>query len=230
MKKISSPSPQRRSSASTPQRRPSSASKPSRSNNVNRVARDDDDDVNNEIIGSMRNLSLINKTSKVEYDNNIIQKVATKFHIGSFVHQNLITWTKDVFTNIGPNKKEISYHIELKRLLLSKGFDVGYEVPLKYERQGEKAVIRRVDLIISMPGISEQILIECKAKKKINKKDFEQVIFYRQHFGISDCYLINFRHNPEVLRLKKDDVDTAVRKTATTPVKHKTATPIKCKK
>ena len=204
MKKISSPSPQRP--------RCSSASKPSRNSNVKpRVARDDQhDDVNYKCIGSMRNLSLVDKTSKLESKKNkvvIKEKVTTtKIQIGSFVHQNLITWTRNVFTTIGPNKKEISYHIELKRLLLSKGFDVGYEVPLKYERQGEKtAVIRRVDLILSMPGISEQILIECKAKKKITKKDFEQVIFYRQHFGISDCYLVNFRPDPEVLRLKEDD-------------------------
>ena len=167
----------------------------------------------------MRNLSLVTKTSKSESKKNTVvikEKVVTttKIQIGSFVHQNLRTWTRNVFTTIGPNKKEIAYHIELKRLLLSKGFDVGYEVPLKYERQGEKTAVisRRVDLILSMPGISEQILIECKAKKKITKKDFEQVIFYRQHFGISDCYLVNFRPDPEVLRLKEDDdVDTTVR-------------------
>lgn len=148
----------------------------------------------------MRNLSLINQTSAVE--KNKSENAAT-FQISSFVHQNLMTWTKNIFNTIGPNKKEISYHIELKHLLLSKGFDVGYEVPLRYQRQGSKSVIRRADLIVSMPGISEQILIECKAKNKIEKKDFEQVIFYRQHFGIPECYLVNFRHNPQVLRLKE---------------------------
>jgi len=169
--------------SSSPQGRISS-NKPSK-NNV---------DVNKKLSGSMRNLSLINQTSAVEKN---------KFQIGTFIHQNLMTWTKKVFNTIGANKKEISYHIELKQFLLSKGFDVGYEVPLRYQRQGSKSVIRRADLIVSMPGISEQILIECKAKNKIEKKDFEQVIFYRQHFGISECYLVNFRHDPQVLRLKE---------------------------
>jgi len=130
-----------------------SSNKPSRNNA----------DVNKKLVGSMRNLSLINQTSAVE--KNKSENAAT-FQISSFVHQNLMTWTKNIFNTIGPNKKEISYHIELKHLLLSKGFDVGYEVPLRYQRQGSKSVIRRADLIVSMPGISEQILIECKAKKQ----------------------------------------------------------------
>jgi len=150
--------------SSSPQGRISS-NKPSR-NNV---------DVNKKLIVSMRNLSLINQTSAVEKTK--IRNVATTFQIGTFVHQNLMTWTKKVFNTIGPNKREICYHIELKQLLLFKGFDVGYEVPLRYQRQGSKSVIRRADLIVSMPGISEQILIECKAKKQNWKERFRASYF-----------------------------------------------------
>ena len=129
------------------------------------------------------------------------------------IHQNLITWTRNVFTKIGPYEKEIVYHKELERLLLSKGFKVAYEVRLRYKQQGKPDIIRRADLIISRPGKLGQTLIECKAKKKFLKEDYEQVIFYRQHYGISDCYLINFCHNPKVLRLRDDvfhDMPTSI--------------------
>merc|ERR1712224_492076 len=124
--------------------------------------------------------------------------VSKSFPIGQRVSQNLMSWTRRVFAKIGPNKKESSYHLELFRLLLAEGFDVGYEVPLKYQRLGsEKPIQRRADLIVSLPNMPEQVLIECKAKQKITKSDFEQVIFYRHHFGISQCYLVNFRHDPQ---------------------------------
>jgi len=154
------------------------------------------DDVNNKLTCSLRNLSLGITTIPVAV---VIKK---KFQITSYVQKYLVAWTNNVFAKVGPGKKEIYYHDELRDLLLTKGFDVGYEVPLKFQRLGSKPVAKRVDLIISMPGISEKVLIECKAKKKIEKKDFKQVIFYQHHFGIPECYLINFRHNPEVRRLK----------------------------
>uniref|UniRef100_A0A7S4EHP1 Uncharacterized protein n=1 Tax=Pseudo-nitzschia australis TaxID=44445 RepID=A0A7S4EHP1_9STRA len=53
-------------------------------------------------------------------------------------------------------------------------------------------ISRRADLIVSFPGRMERVLIECKAKPKFTKRDFRQVMFYQHHFGISDCYLVNF--------------------------------------
>jgi len=152
---------------------------------------------------SMRNLSLGITTMPIA--RAVPKKSKRKnanFQIAPYVHSNLEAWTERVFAAVGPGQKEIRYHIALKDLLLSKGLDVGYEVPLKFERLGSKPVAKRVDLIVSMPGVSEQVLIECKAKKKLEKKDYEQVVFYQHHFGIPECYLVNFRIGTEVHRLK----------------------------
>ena len=189
-------------------RRKTPTSSGKNNDNVNRAPTmgEGSSDSEEKLVSSMRSLSFSERKKAITTKKKTRKSTSDSkdVRIRSFVHENLLTWTTQVVNDVGPNKKEISYHVELKRLLLSKGFDVGYETQLKYQRQGSKAVTRRADLIISMPGSTKQILIECKAKKKIEKKDFEQVIFYKQHFGISgDCYLVNFREDPQVLRLKE---------------------------
>jgi GxxExxY protein len=160
-------------------------------------------DVDNKLAVSMRNLSLGITTMPIARAVTKKPKRSVNFEITSYVRKNLVEWTEKVFAEVGPGHKEISYHLALKNLLLSKGFDVGYEVPLKFERLGSKPIAKRVDLIVSMPGVSQKILIECKAKKKLEKKDYEQVSFYKHHFGIPECYLINFRIGTKVHRLKQ---------------------------
>ena len=149
-----------------------------------------------DLIVSMRNLSL-----GIHY-MPVAQAVTKKIKIISYIRRNIGAWTEQVFAKIGPGQKEIKYHIELKNLLLAKNLDVGYEVPLRFERFGSKPIAKRVDLIISMPGVPQKVLIECKAKKKLEQKDYEQVRFYQHHFGIQECYLINFRIGTQVERLK----------------------------
>ena len=149
-----------------------------------------------ELTSSMRNLSIGISTIPVA------RAVAQKLETTSYIRRNLFAWAERVFAKVGPGHKEIKYHVELKNLLLSKGFDVGYEVPLKFERLGSKPIAKRVDLIVSMPDIPQKVLIECKAKKKLEKKDYKQVLFYQQHFGIQQCYLVNFRVGTVVKRLE----------------------------
>eukprot|EP00535_Pseudo-nitzschia_heimii_P005454 CAMPEP_0197183884 /NCGR_PEP_ID=MMETSP1423-20130617/8681_1 /TAXON_ID=476441 /ORGANISM="Pseudo-nitzschia heimii, Strain UNC1101" /LENGTH=241 /DNA_ID=CAMNT_0042634543 /DNA_START=45 /DNA_END=770 /DNA_ORIENTATION=- len=153
---------------------------------------------------SMRNLSLDIDTIPVA------KAVKKEIEISSYIRRNIVTWTERVFAKVGPHQKEIKYHIELKNMLLSKSLDVGYEVPLRFERFGSKPIAKRVDLIASLPGVPQKVLIECKAKKKLEKKDYEQVLFYQHHFGIRECYLINFRIGTEVRRLKH--IDSTFRK------------------
>lgn len=160
-------------------------------------------DVDNNLINSMRNLSLGITSMPVARAVKKNPKRSLKFDVASYIRENLVVWTERVFAKIGPGQKEIKYHIPLKNLLLSKGLDVGYEVPLKFERFGSKPIVKRADLIVSMPGVPQKVLIECKAKKKIEKKDYEQVVFYQHHFGIPECYLVNFHFGTEVHRLKQ---------------------------
>jgi GxxExxY protein len=160
-------------------------------------------DVDNKLSVSMRNLSLGITTIPIARAVTKKHKRSANFEITSYVRRNLVEWTEKVFAEVGPGHKEIGYHLVLKNLLLSKGLDIGYEVPMKFERLGSKPIAKRVDLIISMPGVSQKVLIECKAKKKLEKKDYEQVRFYQHHFGIPECYLINFRIGTEVHRLKQ---------------------------
>lgn len=160
-------------------------------------------DVDNKLAVSIRNLSLGIATMPIARAVTKKPKPSANFEITPYVRRNLVKWTEKVFAEVGPGHKEIRYHLALKNLLLSKGLDVGYEVPLKFERLGSKPIAKRVDLIVSMPGVSQKVLIECKAKKKLEKKDFEQVSFYQHHFGIPECYLINFRIGTEVHRLKQ---------------------------
>eukprot|EP00534_Pseudo-nitzschia_fraudulenta_P013958 CAMPEP_0201248888 /NCGR_PEP_ID=MMETSP0852-20130820/57999_1 /ASSEMBLY_ACC=CAM_ASM_000632 /TAXON_ID=183588 /ORGANISM="Pseudo-nitzschia fraudulenta, Strain WWA7" /LENGTH=248 /DNA_ID=CAMNT_0047547793 /DNA_START=128 /DNA_END=874 /DNA_ORIENTATION=+ len=159
-------------------------------------------DADRNLLASMKNISL--GIEAVPTSKAIHQKCRRNndFRIAPYVRSNIVAWTDRVFTRIGPNKTERCYHVELKNTLLSEGFDVGYEVALKFERLGSKPVAKRVDLILSMPGMPEKVLVECKAKQKITKKDLEQVIFYQHHFGIPDCYLVNFGTTTEVHKLK----------------------------
>lgn len=159
-------------------------------------------DVDINLINSMRNLSLGITSMPIARAAKKNPKRSSKFKVASYVRENLVAWTEQVFAKVGPGQKEIKYHLPLKNLLLSKGLDVGYEVPLKFERFGSKPIIKRADLIVSMPGVPQKVLIECKAKKKIVKKDYEQVIFYQHHFGIPECYLVNFYFDTDVHRLK----------------------------
>jgi len=53
-------------------------------------------------------------------------------------------------------------------------------------------VSKRADVIVSVQGKPERVLIECKAKPRITRDDWKQVLWYQHHFGIHDCYLVNF--------------------------------------
>lgn len=152
-------------------------------------------DAINRLNGSMQNLSLGSNKMSIE------RPVKYDFEFAPYVQRNLEAWVDQVVAEVGPGHHEVEYHKKLRDLLKQKGFDVGYEVSLKFERDRSIPIERRADLIISMPGEIQRILIECKAKKKIRKKDFEQVLFYRHHFGIPECYLVNFC-GTDVLKLK----------------------------
>jgi len=114
-----------------------------------------------------------------------------------YVERYLVAWVKLVIAQVEEGaegkERERVYHEKMRDLLKKNGFNVGYEVPLKYEQEGsQRPIEKKADLIIGMPGEVKKILIECKAKKKLQKADYEQVREYRTHFGIPVCYLINF--------------------------------------
>ena len=154
-------------------------------------------DVDSKLAVSMRKLSLgTTKSPKKQFAKSVGRNMKSQFM------SNLVMWVEKVFAEVGPGKKENIYQNKLKDLFLSLGYHVGYEVPLKYFRQDSKPISKRADLIIKAPFALERILIECKAKKEFEKTDFEQVCFYQDHFGISDCYLVNFRVDPQIFRLK----------------------------
>lgn len=144
---------------------------------------------------SMRKLSL----------NKPIFPTAIQADFLWYVERYLVAWVKLVIAQVEGGKegkeRERAYHEKMRDLLKSKGFDVGYEVHLKYERKGlQQPIVKVADLIVSMPNEVQKILIECKAKKKLKKADYEQVKVYHTHFGIPICYLINF-HTGEVKKL-----------------------------
>lgn len=118
-----------------------------------------------------------------------------------YIERNLVEWAETVYTRVGPQKKEIVYQTELKNLFLAKGLDVATEIPLKFQ-SGENVVSKRADLIVSLPGVMDRVLIECKAKPKVSRADFKQVIAYQHHFGIQDCYLVNFGKTVDIRKLK----------------------------
>ena len=125
--------------------------------------------------------------------------------------KNLRIWAGQVYDVVGHGQKEKVYQSVLRNVLLNQGFDVGVEVPFCFLRRDPRTgtvekITRRADLIVSLAGQLDKVLIECKAKPKILKEDMEQVISYREHFGVDECYLVNFRPGLDVLRLREENV------------------------
>ena len=125
--------------------------------------------------------------------------------------KNLRIWAGQVYDVVGHGQKEKVYQSVLRNVLLNQGFDVGVEVPFCFLRRDPRTgvvekITRRADLIVSLAGHLDKVLIECKAKPKILKEDMEQVISYREHFGVDECYLVNFRPGLDVLRLREESV------------------------
>ena len=149
---------------------------------------------------SMKALSL--DTKKVPIGKAITPKPNDKrnFNLARYVQRNLVAWSEQVFAKIGPGQKERKYQDALTELLLSKGCDVASEQSLTLKRAGSKDIIKRADLIISKQRVTGRVLLELKAKKKLQKKDFEQILNYQDHFNISECYLINFWDGAKVLK------------------------------
>jgi GxxExxY protein len=110
--------------------------------------------------------------------------------------QVLMNLAKQAYTNIGPNKKEKPYHDQLYRLLCDNGYDVRYKVSLTYRHQGTIKA-REVDLTVSIRGRSKDILIECKALKKIEKGGIKQILDYQKLSGSDVCFLLNFSRDPK---------------------------------
>jgi GxxExxY protein len=110
--------------------------------------------------------------------------------------QDLMNLAKQAYVNVGPNKKEKPYHDELHRLLEARGYDVRWNDSLTYRDQGSTKA-KRVDLTVSIPGKPKDILIECKALKKIEKEGIKQVLDYQELSGSSVCYLVNFYRDPK---------------------------------
>lgn len=169
-----------------------------------------------EIAASMQKLSIgannspITRAAKMKTNFEPAPDARRSFHtlqispavwLVSYVRHNILAWTEEVFAEVGPDQKERKYQVAMKEFLKLKGFLVASEATLKFERAGSKPITKRADLILSMPDVPENILIECKAKKKLEKKDFEQVLFYEQHFGISECYIVNF--SDDVLQVRR---------------------------
>ena len=149
---------------------------------------------------SMKNLFL--DTKKLPIGKAITPKPNDKrnFNLARYVQRNLVAWSEQVFAKVGPDQKERKYQDALTELLLSKGCDVASEQPLTLKRAGSKDIIKRADLIISKQRVTGRVLLELKAKKKLQKKDFEQILDYQDHFNTSECYLINFWDGAKVLK------------------------------
>lgn len=177
--------------------------------------------IDNKLAVSMQNLSLGIKTIPIARAVTKKPKARAKVELASYFRRNIGEWTEKVFLKVGPDQKEIKYQVALKELLLSKGFIVASEATQKFEVSESKPIIKRADLIVSVSGVIERVLIECKAKKKLEKKDHEQVLFYQHHFGISECYLINFRIGTEVKRVKERTARDKTRNVAIHVSQHK---------
>ncbi len=168
-----------------------------------RKKKKDYDSDDKKLTASMKNLSL--GANKLPIEKTITTKPNKRnFNFARYVRQNLVAWSEQVFAEVGPGQKERKYQDTFTELLLSKGCDVASEHSLTLKRTGSKDIIRRADLIISKQGVTGRVLLELKAKKKFEKKDFEQILNYQDHFNINECYLIKFWDGAKVLRWQSE--------------------------
>lgn len=166
------------------------------------------DDVENELVESFNGISLNHQNNKLRAINTDMGVTdlsnIRRFGLQSYVHRNVMSWVRNVNTTVGPDRIEKHYQNALKDLLLSKGLSVAKEAQWKFEQYGSsKPVQKRADLIVGIQGEGEKVLFELKVLKgtKFSKGDLEQVIGYSEFFGIPECYLIGFSHDPIVWRL-----------------------------
>jgi GxxExxY protein len=163
--------------------------------------------VDDELAQSMKSMTLL-QDQRGRHDRSATAK--------EIILKNLRIWAGKVYDLVGGDQKEKVYQGVLQNLLLNQGFDVAVEVPFSVLRRDQatgavKRINRRADLIVSLPGKVDKVLIECKAKSRISKEDMEQVITYREHFGIDECYLVNFNPGLDVLRLREENVHVHAR-------------------
>ena len=102
----------------------------------------------------------------------------------------IIAAAQEVYNTIGPGFEEKVYQRALALELPAQGLEYSREVWIDVHYKGEVVGKKRVDFIIDDP--SGAVLVEIKAKAKLEDVDFVQALSYLKASGYKVGLLINF--------------------------------------
>ena len=102
----------------------------------------------------------------------------------------IIAAAQEVFNTIGPGFEEKIYQRALALELPAQGLEYSREVWIDVIYKGEEVGKKRVDFIVDDP--SGAVMVEIKAKSKLEDVDFVQALSYLKASGYQVGLLINF--------------------------------------
>ena len=118
----------------------------------------------------------------------------------SALTSRILAAAHEVHRILGPGFEEVIYQRALATEFPTHGLEFTREVSIDVIYQGQKVGIKRVDFVV---GDDEgEVLVEIKAKVKLEEVDFVQTLSYLKASGHRVGLLINFgSHRVELKRL-----------------------------
>jgi len=108
----------------------------------------------------------------------------------SAVTARILAAAQEVHRHLGPGFREVIYQRALARELPVHELEYSREVWIDVLYKGEKVGRKRVDFVVG--GGMESIMLEIKAKAKLEEVDFVQALSYLRASGCRVGLLINF--------------------------------------
>ena len=115
--------------------------------------------------------------------------VDERYHLSGLTSK-IIAAAKEVHNTIGPGFEEKIYQRALALELPAQGLEYSREVWIDVIYKGEEVGKKRVDFIVDDP--SGAVMVEIKAKSKLEDVDFVQALSYLKASGYQVGLLINF--------------------------------------
>jgi GxxExxY protein len=115
--------------------------------------------------------------------------VDERYHLSALTGR-IIAAAKEVHNTIGPGFEEKVYQRSLALELPAQGLEFSREVWIDVHYKGEIVGKKRVDFLVDDP--SGAVMVEIKAKAKLEDLDFVQAISYLKASGYKVGLLINF--------------------------------------
>jgi GxxExxY protein len=115
--------------------------------------------------------------------------VDERYHLSALTGR-IIAAAQEVYNTIGPGFEEKIYQRSLALELPAQGLEFSREVWIDVHYKGEVVGKKRVDFLIE--DVTGVVLLEIKAKAKLEDVDFVQTLSYLKASGYKVGLLINF--------------------------------------